>query len=210
MMKEYKAYIFDFDGTLFDTEKSLVRVFQAAFRAVGLDCDEKESEISMHRSVQETLKVHGIVNEDEVKKFMDAITIAIDEKETLDQIESFKDTLFVVEKLKNEGKMIGIMTNNTYVHVKKVLKMYNLNRLIVVVIGNSKKRQPKPHPQMLFMAMDRLNIKDKDCVVYIGDSLQDVETAKNGGVDGILVDRKNVYHDFDGLKISSLMELLEF
>ena len=46
---------------------------------------------------------------------------------------------------------------------------------------------PKPDPAGVFMAMERLNIKNKKEILYIGDNDIDDETAKNAGVDSLLV-----------------------
>ena len=37
-MKQYKVYLFDFDGTIMDTYESLILVYQHALRLIGEDC----------------------------------------------------------------------------------------------------------------------------------------------------------------------------
>ncbi|MDH4266397.1 MAG: HAD-IA family hydrolase, partial [Deltaproteobacteria bacterium] len=38
--------------------------------------------------------------------------------------------------------------------------------------------QNKPHPEMLFFAMEKMGLK-KDVTVFVGDSVIDIQTAKN-------------------------------
>ena len=46
---------------------------------------------------------------------------------------------------------------------------------------------PKPSPLGINKALERLEIEDKDKVLYIGDNDIDYETATNAGVDAMLV-----------------------
>jgi phosphoglycolate phosphatase len=46
---------------------------------------------------------------------------------------------------------------------------------------------PKPDPTGIYKAMEKLNIKDKSEILYIGDNDIDYVTATNAGVDALLV-----------------------
>ena len=39
-MKQYRTYLFDFDGTLVDSHDSLVKVFKDSYAVVGVDVPE--------------------------------------------------------------------------------------------------------------------------------------------------------------------------
>ena len=54
-MKNYDIYLFDFDGTTFDTKESLVPVFKSAFAAIGMDCTPEQAHHYMHQNVLQTL-----------------------------------------------------------------------------------------------------------------------------------------------------------
>ena len=55
-MKNYDIYLFDFDGTTFDTKESLVPVFKSAFAAIGMDCTPEQAHHYMHQNVLQTLQ----------------------------------------------------------------------------------------------------------------------------------------------------------
>ena len=42
MLKEYDIYLFDFDGTLFDTLESSIYVFEEAYRRIGVSIDRNK------------------------------------------------------------------------------------------------------------------------------------------------------------------------
>ena len=53
-MKNYDIYLFDFDGTTFDTKESLVPVFKSAFAAIGMDCTPEQAHHYMHQNALQT------------------------------------------------------------------------------------------------------------------------------------------------------------
>ena len=53
-MKSYDVYLFDFDGTLFDTLDSLVGVYKTALRSVGYDCTKEDAAKYMHFCISTT------------------------------------------------------------------------------------------------------------------------------------------------------------
>ena len=61
-MKEYKLYLFDFDGTLADTFDSLINIFDYSFRKVGItNFDKSQISIFARYPLSETIKIMGIL-----------------------------------------------------------------------------------------------------------------------------------------------------
>ena len=50
-----------------------------------------------------------------------------------------------------------------------------------VLIGNEDIKQPKPHPESIYQALDKLHIYPNE-MIYVGDSIVDGETAQNAAV----------------------------
>ena len=205
-MKEYRVYLFDFDGTVVDTEESLLCVFQAAFEAVGLTCDRKEVVACMKRSLQETVEVHKIVEQNRIDAFLEALFAKLDSPESLRLVKLFPDTEKTIKNLKNAGKTIGLVTNNSENHVRLVFDMLGVEKYFDVITGNDENTRPKPYPDMIDSTLAKLGWSDKSQVVYVGDAVQDLETAKNADIDGILIDREGLSQ---GTGITSLLDLLD-
>ncbi|MDG2287738.1 MAG: HAD-IIIA family hydrolase [Candidatus Marinimicrobia bacterium] len=133
--------------------------------------------------------------------------------------------MFFVKK----GFLIFIVSNQPDISRKKML-MEELNKIDStinkklhidqiyysfdnkVIIGGSK----KPSPKMIFEARDKWNI-DLSKSYFLGDSLVDIECAKNANVSFILVRREhnqdiehsyciNNLNDFDKMIVSSIIE----
>jgi phosphoglycolate phosphatase len=114
----------------------------------------------------------------------------------LEQDRIYPDVLETLEALKKAGKIVGVVSGNTEKHIGLVLEACHLTKEFAFVVGNSPDRKPKPSGDPIFEAKKHLaGLKDSE-MVYVGDSLQDPETAHNGGVDGILLERKGEYPSY--------------
>ena len=207
-MKEYDVYIFDFDGTICDSKDTLYKVFRDSFAAVNIfDITDEECVEFMHHSLNETARTKGVKEED-FPIFLKACLDSINERETIEKSKTFPEVIEVLENLKKRGKTLAVASGNTVRHIKDVMEYLAWPDCFSAFMGSDIYEHPKPNPEPIFMCLDLLGIKPGSNVVYIGDSLQDPLTAKNAGVDGILIDRENEYPEFEGIRISSLKDIL--
>jgi phosphoglycolate phosphatase len=207
-MKEYRAYLFDFDGTLFNTLDSLVGVYQTGFREIGMDCTKKDVSVYMHMSLTQTLDKLGVVDELLRKTFIAKIAEALDYPEYVAKIQLYEDVIPTISALANRGKIIGICSGNTSKHIELVLQQFGLQTKFAFFIGNSPDRLPKPAPDVINYAKTLMPGVGDNQMVYIGDSLQDPLTAEHAKIDGILLERDLEYPKYPDVKISSLRDLL--
>ena len=74
-MKQYKVYLFDFDGTLFDTLPSSVYVFKEAFSKKGIELNEEDILHYTRVPIPETYrKIVPSCKEEDIEPFLDMIT----------------------------------------------------------------------------------------------------------------------------------------
>src|SRR5574344_1335954 len=183
-MKDYQAYLFDFDGTLFDTYYSLTFVYRYAFEKVGMVCTPEQTAVFMHMSVQETCDRLGIHDPAKRLAIQQGVHDALDFPENLARIQIFPDVLPTLLALKEAGKITAVVSGNTEKHIHLVLEANHLEDAFPFVVGNSPLRKPKPSGDPIFEAKKHLAGLADSLIVYIGDSLQDPETAKNARGDG--------------------------
>ena len=120
--------------------------------------------------------------------------------------EIYRDTAEILKLLKANKKTVGIVTSNAKDHVIDVLKRFDLVDYFDVIVGNKEAPTPKPSPEPILKALELLRIKDKNKVVYIGDSLNDALAAKNAKIKPILLDRLNEFRHIEEYEVISSLE----
>ena len=208
-MQRYSTYLFDFDGTLVDSHDSLVKVFEDSYDAIGVKVPNgyvlRLMRIPLFQGYEE---LNAPKDDASKKKFGDMINATLDAPEVLKLTKTYDDVLDTLYSLKAQGARLGIVTSNNVKHVKDVLHFVNMPEdLFEVIIGNGDTKIHKPNPDPIYKALERLGIS-KDGVCYVGDAIQDQQTAINAEVGAILLDRHHEYKNQPGVKIHSLTELL--
>jgi len=175
----FDAVIFDWDGTLADTERFVVNAFQEVLKEIGCSVSDE----FLERQI-------GIGARNMFKKALETASIPFDEK-TIDelvekkvrvQVELTKDVhLFegAVELLDSlYGKVkIALATMSNKAVVNKVLKEKRIRKYFSLIVTADEVLQPKPDPEAFTICAERLGFRPERCVV-IEDSIFGVQGAK--------------------------------
>lgn len=205
-MRRYKGYIFDFDGTLFDTYESLISVYKKGFAAVGETCTEEDVKTYMRESLYFTAGRRGYEGKTR-DTFIKVVNDSLDDEDSLSLIRIYPEVREVLGAIRKEGAEIGIVSGNKDAHIVEVLKRFGLTSYFSALAGSTSVKEPKPSAAPINAIKARWqNVKEND-MVYVGDSLYDPLTAKNAGIDGVLIDRLGEHPDYEGLRIADLREL---
>ena len=211
-MQKFQLYLFDFDGTLFDTLASSVYVFKEAFKRKDVELKEEDILHYTRVPIPETYrKIVPSFKEEDINPFLDMITELVNSNESNKRISIYEDTYDFVLDLKMSEAILGIVTSNNEKHVKDVLKMFDMDfGLFDVIVGNETVKETKPDPTPILTALKRIQEPfTLDEVVYVGDAINDVLAAQNAGIDGIILDRHNEYAKEKYTRIQTLEELLK-
>ena len=92
----------------------------------------------------------------------------------------YDGVLSLLRALKEAGFRMAIVSNKADPMVQLLRTLY-FDDLIPVAIGETDSVECKPSPDMVLLALKRLNCTEEDAF-YIGDSEVDIETAKNAGL----------------------------
>ena len=83
--------------------------------------------------------------------------------------------------LKRGGKRVGLCSNKPRLFSQELLEYLGVASCFDVVLGPEDVRLPKPAPDMLVRAVELLQLP-KASVLYVGDMLVDIQTARSAGV----------------------------
>ena len=208
-MQKFLVYLFDFDGTLFDSIRACKYVFKKAYANLNIEINEDDVVGWTREPLGVSYKRIGAPQEKFAKFFKD-ITDYVNSKEATELTDLYPETYDTVIDLRMAEADLAVVTSNTASHVRDVLKKFEMQKdFFSVIVGNQETNKVKPDPEPIFKALEMMNYHgDLKDVCYVGDALNDCLAAVNAGVVPVLVDRHDEYRDTSYLRIKSLAELL--
>ncbi|MEE4011313.1 HAD-IA family hydrolase [Roseibium sp. FZY0029] len=192
--------IFDVDGTLVDSQQTILQGLQVGFEAVGLPMPDRETALSIvGRSLDEAfLDLVGPEHSDKIPVMSGAYKEAkvSRRKEGLDLDPLYPGAREAIERLHaRDDILLGIATGKAMRGVKHMLDTQDLHGRFVT-IQTADTSPSKPHPDMVLRAMAETGA-DKSRTIMIGDTGFDMAMAKAAGTRALGVSWG--YHDRDRL-----------
>lgn len=177
---KYKHVVFDLDGTLLDSDRSLFLAWRDTFRQFGKYCSDEEIYASFGKTRWDIFGMFGVDKPDE---FWEAWKKNY--KRLSADVGFFDGVNDLLGKLKERGIKTGLVTSRA----REELDAYFSDLLkgvfdYEVCADDTKKHKPDPEPLLYYAA--RAGIEPKDCV-YIGDMPTDVRCANAAGADSAII-----------------------
>jgi len=174
-----KAVIFDWDGTLADTKKAVVRSFQKVLVEAGCvvsdEFIERRVGIGTKRTLEEVLEECNVRFDDEMLEKLTREKIRIQANLT-NIVSLFEGAIELLQNLQGRIK-IALATMSSRKVVGKLLSEKRIGGYFDVVVTADEIVKPKPDPEVFFVSAARLGVDPEDCVV-VEDSVFGVRAAK--------------------------------
>lgn len=189
-IKKYKAFIFDFDGVVMDTESLHFKAWNKGFSLLGDTLTEEE-----YLPLKSTGRKHI------VDTFAEKIGREISESEALEickvKDDYFKELCKSIDKsllingveeflirLQNEDKKTAVASSAST--TTELLQKVGLTKYFSVVADGNLGLPKKPDPAVFLKAAELLGVDAKDCLVF-EDSAAGLKAAENAGMDFVAV-----------------------
>ena len=183
-MEKINTVLFDFDGTIMDTNNVILQSWQHTFRTVeGKERPQEEiietfgeplyvtmGKVLPQIPVEEGVRIYRSYHYDNFTEL----------------IEVFPGILELLEELKNRGYKTGIVTSRLWHTTEMGLKKYDMQQYFDAIVTCDDTDKHKPDPEPVNIALERLGSKPEEAIM-IGDSMFDILCAKNAGVRAALV-----------------------
>lgn len=186
--------LFDFDGTLADSAPDLAAALNVLRERRGLaavGCDEARPYCSS--GARGLLRVgFGLTPESPEYRAMRAEFLAEYERQVCVHTSLFPGMRGLLDTLEARRVPWGIATNKASRFTSLLVPALNLAPACVVC-GDSTPHL-KPHPAMLLLAAEHLNLSCRE-IIYVGDDLRDVRAARAAGMRAAAVEYG--YHGVD-------------
>ncbi len=186
--KDIKAFIFDLDGTLIDTEK-LYRVFwPMALAEYGFEMsDEQALEIrSLGRPFSPKKFKEWFGEGCDYYKVRDARKRIFAEYEAEHDIEGKPGAAKLLEYLRSKGYITAICTATDIERTERYLKMAGLEGYFDRLISATMVDEGKPSPKVYLYACEQLGLKPDECIA-VEDAPNGIRSAYTAGLNVIMV-----------------------
>ncbi len=184
---EMKGVLFDWDGTLVDSETLLLRIWQKTAESLGRKVDEQEFHGLVGRVARD---IALTLFPDDPPEFTDLILRRRLEfyHEIYDQVQPFPDAIECLDGLFRRGYQMAIMTSNSATRVRDRLQKFGWTKYFQGVIGDGMIKQAKPSPEIVLAAARSLGLPPQECYI-VGDAQWDIVAGNRAGSETILVCR---------------------
>ena len=169
------AVLFDWDGTLVSSADVTFRCFESVFGGYGIPFDRAAYAATYSPNWHRTYTAVGLP-EDRWSE-ADARWVERYGRETIPLIDGARHA---VDRLAQAGLIVALVTSGDRGRVMRELDAHGLDRVFSVVVCGPDTAHKKPHPEALLLALERLGVAPRRAV-YVGDSPEDVEMARNAG-----------------------------
>ncbi|MDF2986283.1 MAG: HAD-superfamily hydrolase, subfamily variant 1 [Eubacterium sp.] len=178
-MNNFKYVFFDLDGTLLDTIPLILESFNHTFMHHFGDTRPEEETISFIGMplINHLKTIYPGKEEELAKTYRDYNEINHDKG-----IAIFLGIYDLIKSLYEKGIVLGVVTSKRRELAVRGLKLFNLYDYFLFVNGSEASTKHKPDGEPLINAMKIANVKNKEDVLYVGDSPLDILCAKNAGV----------------------------
>lgn len=184
----YSLVIFDLDGTVLDTLEDLTDSVNYALKKNKLP-ERSTTEIRSFVGNGIRLLIERAVPYNTDTSLIDSTYFDFKEYYKLHNCDKTKPYAGIIEllnTLKNCGVKTAVVSNKADFAVQELVKHF-FDGLFDFAVGERQNIAKKPNPDSVYEAMRYFGAK-KEETVYIGDSEVDIETARNSGLDEIIVD----------------------
>ncbi len=211
MVNEFKVIGFDLDGTLIDSVVIWLSLFKKVLKKFKIEVSEKDIKNQFGKESDEIVK--ALAPKEKTEEVIKDI-----KKERKDKLDSFKLFPFakkVLQDIREKGIKTSIITGNDSEINNFFMEKFKLDRLTDYNICAGDVRNGKPSPDMILGILRTFALSKKG-LLYIGDTVNDIEMGKNAGIKtgvvltGVL-DRKSaekVKPDFIFEDVRDVLELI--
>lgn len=184
---QYKAILWDLDGTLLDTLCDLTSAVNAAMTTRGYPTHTMDEVRAFVGNGARRL-IERAVPPDADSAAVEATLGAFNTYYAAhchEETAPYAGLLPLLSRLKAQGVRLGVVSNKPHYAVQQLAKEY-FGDLLELAVGSVDGIPHKPAPDMVTRALQQLGVAPAEAL-YIGDSDVDVETARRMGMDGIFV-----------------------
>ncbi|HKK19827.1 MAG TPA: HAD-IA family hydrolase [candidate division Zixibacteria bacterium] len=173
-MNSFKNVILDLDGTLIDSSEGVVDAVNYSLRMMG-EPEQPPVKITpfIGFSLEEMYPHFSDAPYAELRKHFQVRAA----QTVIQSTRMLPGANEVVQELHDRGYRMAIASTKIRRHIVGILEKCGWSKLITVFAGGDEVEQVKPSPEILTLALSRMDAK-KDETVLVGDTINDIHAAQ--------------------------------
>jgi HAD superfamily hydrolase (TIGR01549 family) len=173
-----KAFIFDIDGTLIDSNDFHARAWERAFAASGKAVAFQDIRPHMGKGSDQLLP--EFLRADEIERLGKTISELrgnIFKREYLPQVRPFPKVRELFRRIRETGARIALASSAKEEEVESYKKIAQIDDLVEKSTSSDDAKESKPEPDVFHAAMAQLGNPERDSVLVVGDTPYDAAAA---------------------------------
>jgi 2-hydroxy-3-keto-5-methylthiopentenyl-1-phosphate phosphatase len=174
-------------GVIFDLDGTLIEAYEAIYLGLKEVLQQFGKEIFPYSDLKKYLKsdLEGTLNPffspEEMKKGIPIMRKKYEEV-YLEKTHFLDGARKVLDSLRSKGILLGVASNKFGRFSRGALMHLGVMDYFKSVIGAGDVSRNKPFPDMIHASLREMNLPPEE-VIFVGDTLTDIETGKQAGVD---------------------------
>lgn len=178
MTNSFRALLFDFDGTLLDTNELIEQTFLGVLDKFFPGRYKAEDVIHFNGPpLSETFSAIAPNQIDELIAAYRELNLELHD-ELVKEYDGVRETIRI---LKSRGHKLAIVSTKRRPTIERGLAIMGLRQEFDLIIGLDDVTHAKPHPEPVQLALEKLGVQPEEALM-IGDNSHDIEGGKNAGV----------------------------
>lgn len=176
--RPFDGILFDLDGTLIDTIPLIVETFQYTFARHHIEGVTEEHILSgIGTPLEAYFRLFPQTDTKELLRTYTQFNALGLEKGT----GIFLGIPDLLTRLRTLAIPVGIVTAKRRASAINTLGVFGLEDSFDTIIAKEDTEKHKPHPEPLLVGMKSLGLQDPSRVLYVGDSIHDIQSAHAAG-----------------------------
>lgn len=184
-LERFKLFIFDMDGTLFDTSESNYWSYHDAAQRLGYEIEhDKFMNVFVGKNYREFLPMFGIESKEELRDIHDYKKAHY--REYIGKIKMNDELFSLIAKMKS-GRKIALATTASRLNTMDILEYFDVSDDFDCILTQEDVNKLKPDPECYNTIMKKLQVSPTNTVIF-EDSVVGIEAANASGAVCVKVD----------------------
>jgi len=178
-----RAFIFDIDGTLVDSNELHVDSWDRAFRRFGKQFSREQLRAQIGKGSDQYLP--EFLSSDEIDRFgkaLDDYRSDLFKKEYLPKVRPFPKVRELFQRIRDDNKAIVLASSGKKADTKYYIDLLQVGDLIEGYTSGDDADHSKPAPDIFAASLEKLGDIPPSDAITVGDTRFDIQAAKKAGL----------------------------